>query len=103
MMILCPVILGINLLLVRMKKWWCLYQKNNIGVLIVFWDGESPGTRSMIGFVKQYGLERYIIYHYNGLTKLNVQQRLGRSGSFLLSNIKLRFKVICITENTYYL
>jgi len=37
------------------------FASEEIGVLIAFWDGASKGTRSMIGYAKQYGLECFII------------------------------------------
>ena len=34
------------------------------GVLIAFWDGKSPGTRSMINLALKYGLEVHV-YRYS--------------------------------------
>lgn len=35
----------------------------NKGVLIAFWDGESKGTKSMIGFAKKHGLEVHVVMY----------------------------------------
>jgi len=36
-------------------------EKNNIGVLIAFWDGESKGTKHMIDLATKHGLEVHVV------------------------------------------